>query len=36
MSAASLTELEAKTQALKKLPTVSHVESALSFIPGDV
>ena len=36
MTAASLPELEAKTQALKKLTTVSHVESALSFMPGDV
>ncbi len=36
MTADSLQELEAKTKALKKLDVVSHVESALSFIPNDV
>ncbi len=36
MTADSLPELEAKSQALKKLATVSHVESALSFLPSDV
>jgi hopanoid biosynthesis associated RND transporter like protein HpnN len=30
----NLTDLEAKSAALKKLPTVSHVESILSFIPS--
>jgi hopanoid biosynthesis associated RND transporter like protein HpnN len=33
---ASLPELEARIQALKKLPTVSHVESILSFMPTEV
>lgn len=36
MTADSLQELETKTQALKKLDVVSHVESALSFLPTDV
>ncbi|MHB9071932.1 MAG: hypothetical protein ACYC6G_00250 [Desulfobaccales bacterium] len=36
MTADSLKDLEAKTAALKKLPTVSHVESALSFLPAHV
>jgi len=36
MTANSLPELEAKTQALKKLNVVSHVESALSFLPSEV
>ena len=36
MTAASLQDLEAKTAALKKLPTISHVESVLSFLPADV
>jgi hopanoid biosynthesis associated RND transporter like protein HpnN len=36
MTASSLPELEAKSQALKKLATVSHVESALSFLPSGV
>jgi uncharacterized protein len=35
LTAGSLVDLEAKTAALKKLPTVSHVESALSFLPSD-
>ncbi len=36
MTADSLQDLEAKTAALKKLPTISHVESVLSFLPADV
>jgi hopanoid biosynthesis associated RND transporter like protein HpnN len=32
----SLKELEARTEALKKLPTVAHVESVLSFLPHRV
>ena len=36
LTANSLAELEAKSQKLKELPTVSHVESALSFLPGGV
>ncbi|MEW6658692.1 MAG: MMPL family transporter [Thermodesulfobacteriota bacterium] len=36
MTASSLPELEAKSEALKKLATVSHVESALSFLPSGV
>jgi hopanoid biosynthesis associated RND transporter like protein HpnN len=36
LTANSLPELEAKSQALKKLATVSHVESALSFLPSGV
>jgi hopanoid biosynthesis associated RND transporter like protein HpnN len=35
MTAGSLKELEAKKQALKQLPTVSHVESILSFLPEE-
>ncbi len=34
MLAKSLPDLEAKVEALKKLPTVSHVESVLSFLPA--
>lgn len=36
MTAASLEELEAKSRALKELPTVSHVESILSFLPQEM
>ena len=36
LATASLAELEARSEALKKLPTVSHVESALSFLPSKV
>jgi hopanoid biosynthesis associated RND transporter like protein HpnN len=36
MASASMEELEARIAALKKLPTVSHVESILSFLPGDI
>jgi hopanoid biosynthesis associated RND transporter like protein HpnN len=36
MSTASLPELEARIRALKQLPTVSHVESVLSFLPSEV
>ena len=36
MIAESLKELQTKTDALKKLPTVSHVESVLSFLPARV
>jgi hopanoid biosynthesis associated RND transporter like protein HpnN len=36
MATASLEELETRIQALKKLPTVSHVESVLSFLPVNV
>jgi hopanoid biosynthesis associated RND transporter like protein HpnN len=36
LTADSLRELEAKTAALKKLDTVSHVESVLSFMPARV
>lgn len=36
LTANSLPELETKSQNLKKLATVSHVESALSFLPGGV
>jgi hypothetical protein len=36
LTANSLEELEAKSQKLKQLATVSHVESALSFLPGGV
>ncbi|MEW6387218.1 MAG: MMPL family transporter [Thermodesulfobacteriota bacterium] len=36
MTAGNLTELKDKTEALKKLPTVSHVESILSFLPSEV
>ncbi len=36
LATASLDELAARTEALKSLPTVSHVESVLSFLPHDV
>lgn len=36
MATASLKELEARSKALKKLDTVSHVESVLSFLPNEV
>jgi predicted RND superfamily exporter protein len=36
MATASLQELKARTEALKSLPTVSHVESVLSFLPRQV
>jgi hopanoid biosynthesis associated RND transporter like protein HpnN len=36
MATASLQELKARTEALKSLPTVSHVESVLSFLPHRV
>jgi uncharacterized protein len=36
MASASLQELKVRTEALKKLPTVSHVESILSFLPRQV
>ncbi|MFZ5448956.1 MAG: MMPL family transporter [Thermodesulfobacteriota bacterium] len=36
VATASLSELAARTEALKKLPTVSHVESVLSFLPQHV
>jgi len=36
LTANSLEELEAKARKLKELPTVSHVESALSFLPSGV
>ncbi|HZE20420.1 MAG TPA: hypothetical protein VE082_00060, partial [Desulfobaccales bacterium] len=36
LATASLQELKARTEALKKLPTVSHVESILSFLPQRV
>jgi hopanoid biosynthesis associated RND transporter like protein HpnN len=36
LATASLKELRARTEALKKLPTVSHVESVLSFLPHAV
>jgi hopanoid biosynthesis associated RND transporter like protein HpnN len=36
LATASLKELEARSEALKKLPTVSHVESVLSFLPQHV
>jgi hopanoid biosynthesis associated RND transporter like protein HpnN len=35
LTADSIKELKAKSAALKKLPTVSHVESILSFLPED-
>ncbi len=35
MVTASLNGLQARSEALKKLPTVSHVESILSFLPSD-
>jgi hypothetical protein len=34
IATASLNELQARTEALKKLPTISHVESVLSFLPS--
>jgi hopanoid biosynthesis associated RND transporter like protein HpnN len=36
LATASLKELQARTEALKRLPTVSHVESVLSFLPQQV
>jgi len=36
MATASLADLEAKSQTLKKLASVSHVESVLSFLPTGV
>ncbi len=36
LATASLKELAARTKALKSLPTVSHVESILSFLPHQV
>jgi hopanoid biosynthesis associated RND transporter like protein HpnN len=36
LATASLQELKARTEALKRLPTVSHVESILSFLPHRV
>jgi len=36
LATASLKELKARTEALKSLPTVSHVESVLSFLPQQV
>lgn len=36
LTANSLEELKKKTQALKELPTVSHVESILSFLPAEM
>ena len=36
LATASLEELAARTEALKRLPTVSHVESVLSFLPRQV
>jgi hopanoid biosynthesis associated RND transporter like protein HpnN len=36
VATSSLAELEDRTRALKKLPTVSHVESILSFLPSEV
>jgi hopanoid biosynthesis associated RND transporter like protein HpnN len=36
LATASLEELAARTEALKRLPTVSHVESVLSFLPQQV
>lgn len=35
MTVSSPEEIQAKTQALKHLPTVSHVESILSFLPQE-
>jgi hypothetical protein len=34
LATASLSELQARTETLKQLPTVSHVESVLSFLPS--
>jgi uncharacterized protein len=36
LASTSLADLEAKTKALKAMPTVSHVESILSFLPPEV
>jgi hopanoid biosynthesis associated RND transporter like protein HpnN len=36
LATASIAELTARTEALKHLPTVSHVESVLSFLPSQV
>ena len=36
LATASLEELAARSEALKRLPTVSHVESILSFLPQQV
>ncbi len=36
VATASLKKLKARAEALKKLPTVSHVESVLSFLPQKV
>ncbi|MGA9753561.1 MAG: MMPL family transporter [Desulfobaccales bacterium] len=36
LATASVKELEARIEALKSLPTVSHVESILSFLPQQV
>ncbi|MEJ2672763.1 MAG: MMPL family transporter, partial [Deltaproteobacteria bacterium] len=36
LATVSLKKLEARTKALKNLPTVSHVESVLSFLPRHV
>ncbi len=36
VATASLKELTARSEALKRLPTVSHVESILSFLPHQV
>ena len=36
VATSSLEELEARCEALKQLPTVSHVESILSFLPAEV
>ena len=36
LATASLEELAARSEALKRLPTVSHVESILSFLPHQV
>jgi hypothetical protein len=36
VATSSLRELETRCEALKKLPTVSHVESILSFLPTEV
>jgi hopanoid biosynthesis associated RND transporter like protein HpnN len=36
LATASVEELASRTEALKRLPTVSHVESVLSFLPQQV
>ena len=36
LATASLKELTARSEAMKRLPTVSHVESVLSFLPQQV